>query len=77
MAWFWWLIAIGILAIWVFSVVDIIRRRHSRSTGMTAAWILLVLIIPVIGSLVYFLVNGAGEPGPPRDTEVSRMTGIR
>ena len=76
MAWFWWLLGVLVLVMWVVAVVDIIRRRHSRTAGKTAAWILLVLILPVLGTIVYFLVNGASDPGPPRsDTEVSRMPG--
>jgi hypothetical protein len=77
MAWFWWLLVIIIAVIWVATIVDIIRRRHTRTAGKTAAWILLVLILPVLGSILYFLVNGAAEPGAPRDTDVSRGYGGR
>jgi uncharacterized membrane protein len=38
MAWFWWLFGVLIVMLWVFTIVDIIRRRHSRSGGQTAAW---------------------------------------
>lgn len=77
MSWFWWLFGVMIVAFWVVSVVDIIRRRHSRSGRKTAAWLLIVLIFPVLGTIVYFLVNGAGEPGAPRDPDVMRTTGER
>ncbi|HEY7706251.1 MAG TPA: PLDc N-terminal domain-containing protein [Gaiellaceae bacterium] len=77
MAWFWWLLMIIIAVIWVVTLVDIIRRRHSRSGAKTAAWILVILIFPVLGSILYFLVNGAAEPGAPRDTDVSRGYGER
>ena len=68
MAWFWWLLAVGVLIIWIASIVDIVRRRHTLSKASLAAWILIVLIFPVIGSLIYLVVNGAaggrgGEPG--------------
>ena len=33
MAWFWWLLVIAVAVIWVLTIVDIIRRRHSRSAG--------------------------------------------
>jgi hypothetical protein len=76
MAWFWWLIGVLVLIMWVVAVVDIIRRRHNRTAGKTAAWILIVLILPVLGTIIYFLVNGTGDPGVPRgDTDVSRMPG--
>jgi hypothetical protein len=72
MAWFWWLLGIFILIIWIVSFVDIIRRRHSRSGGKTAAWLIVVLVFPIVGSIVYFAINGAGgESGAPRD--IGRM----
>ncbi len=63
MAWFWWLIIIGVVAMWVATVVDLVRRRHSMSAGKLAAWVILVLVLPVLGSAVYFLVNTGGT-GP-------------
>jgi hypothetical protein len=77
MAWFWWLLGILIVVIWVATIVDIIRRRHSRSGGKTAAWILIVLIFPILGSIIYFLVNGAGGPVAPRDADLDHVTGRR
>lgn len=75
MAWFWWLLGVFVLILWIFTIVDIVRRRHQRPGSKTAAWILLVLIIPVIGSLIYFMVNGA--PGTSRDVDVDHVTGRR
>jgi hypothetical protein len=78
MAWFWWLLGIFIVILWVVTIVDIIRRRHERSGAKTAAWILIVVIFPVIGTLVYFLVNGVGGgPMEQREAELDRMTGER
>jgi hypothetical protein len=67
-SWFWWLLGVVILFVWIATIVDIIRRRHTLARGSLFAWILLVLILPVIGSLLYLIVNGAssgrgGEPG--------------
>jgi hypothetical protein len=75
MSWFWWFLGVMVVVLWVVALVDIIRRRHSRSGGKTAAWVLIALIFPVLGTIVYFLVNGAGQPGPPRDPDVMRTTG--
>lgn len=77
MSWFWWLLFIFVAIIWVATIVDIIRRRHERSGGKTAAWILIVLIFPVLGSIIYFLVNGAGGPAAPRDADLDHVTGRR
>ncbi len=77
MAWFWWLLGVLILILWIAAIVDIIRKRHSRTVGKTAAWILLILILPILGTIIYFLVNGAGGGGAPRTAEIDRMTGER
>lgn len=77
MAWFWWLLGIFVLIIWIVSIVDIIRRRHSRTGGKTFAWLIAVLVFPIGGSIVYFMVNGAGGPMPGRDPDVMRTTGER
>jgi hypothetical protein len=65
MAWFWWLLGIFILVLWIAALVDIIRRRHERSGSSTAAWIIIVLILPVIGTVAYFLMNGMGGSMQP------------
>lgn len=77
MAWFWWLLGVLILILWIAAIVDIIRKRHSRSVGKTVAWILLIIILPILGTIIYFLVNGAGGPAAPRTAEMDRMTGER
>jgi hypothetical protein len=41
--------------VWVLSVVDIVRRHYSGST--MAAWIALVLVLPIVGSIIYWLVR--------------------
>jgi hypothetical protein len=65
MAWFWWLLGIVVLILWIAALVDIVKRRRERSTGSTAAWILIVLIFPLVGTIVYFVVNGMGGAAGP------------
>jgi hypothetical protein len=60
MAWFWWLLGLLVLILWIAALVDIVRRRHERSGGSTAAWIIIVLIFPLVGTIAYFIVNGVG-----------------
>jgi hypothetical protein len=61
MAWFWWVLGVIVIVMWVLALVSIIGRRHTMSGGKLAAWIIVVLVFPVAGSLIYFLVNGAAS----------------
>jgi hypothetical protein len=54
-AFVWVFILLPLLVVWVIGVVDIVRRPLSRSA--TAAWIVIVLVLPFIGTLVYFLLR--------------------
>ena len=57
---FIWIVTACVLAVvWVLSIVDILR--HGYSTGVTIGWIALVLLVPFIGSLIYWLVRKPTE----------------
>jgi phospholipase D-like protein len=60
MSWIWPILTILIIAAWVFAVVDIIRRRHTMSGGKIAAWIIVIIVFPILGAIVYYVVNGMG-----------------
>lgn len=55
MDWFWWLGAVAIVA-WVVAIVDMVRRRAELSRGQLAAWLLIVLIFPLVGTILYFVL---------------------
>lgn len=46
-----------IVIAWIVALIHIVRRRHTRTLAATTAWILVVLILPVVGTIAYFLVN--------------------
>jgi hypothetical protein len=53
---FIWIVCACVLAVvWVLTIIDIIRRRYS--TGATIGWIALILLLPFIGAIVYWLVR--------------------
>jgi Phospholipase_D-nuclease N-terminal len=54
--WLWLLGVVAVIA-WVVAVVDIVRRRGALSRGQLAAWILIVIILPVLGTILYFAVG--------------------
>jgi hypothetical protein len=55
----WIFILIPLLVIWALAIVDIVRRP--LSTAQTAGWILLVIVLPLIGTLIYFLLRKPTE----------------
>jgi hypothetical protein len=56
------LIAIPLLLIWVLTLVDLFRR-HDLSTGGKVLWAVVVLILPVVGVIIYFVAR------PPQPTD--------
>ncbi len=48
----WGTVAIAVAIVWVATIIDIFRRHYSGRT--TAGWILVVLILPFIGSAIYW-----------------------
>jgi hypothetical protein len=51
----WVFIVLPLLVVWAIGLVDILRRDYSwkRKT----LWILVVLLLPVVGTITYFLVR--------------------
>jgi Phospholipase_D-nuclease N-terminal len=48
----WVFILIPVIVIWALGIVDIVRSELPR--GHKAGWILIVVLLPVIGTIVYF-----------------------
>ena len=51
----WIFILLPLLIVWAIGLVDIVRRPLSGVA--TAAWILVVVVFPFAGTLVYFLLR--------------------
>jgi hypothetical protein len=56
----WVTIAVALVIIWVITVVDIIRRH--LGTKRTSAWLLIVVLLPFVGALAYWVMRKP-EPG--------------
>jgi len=52
MGFLWAVLAVLLLIVWVLSIYDIVRRHLGAKR--TAAWILIVVILPVVGSIFYW-----------------------
>jgi hypothetical protein len=55
-------IAIPIAVIWILGVVDILR--HGLPTSQKVLWIVVVIVFPVVGTLIYFILR------KPTDAEI-------
>ena len=51
----WTLIGVVVVLIVVLTIVDIVRRH--LGAGATTAWILIVIIVPIIGSIIYWAMR--------------------
>ena len=56
MGWLWWVGTIVIVA-WLVALVDIVRTRARFTGSQLAAWLLLVIVLPVLGTILYFVVG--------------------
>ena len=56
----WTLVAFVVVIIVVLTIVDIVRRH--LGPGATAGWILIVVLLPIIGSIIYWAMRK-----PPAD----------
>lgn len=57
----WITIAVAVAVAWVIGVADLFRRRLDFKH--TIAWLLIVLILPVLGTILYWILRepDAGE----------------
>ena len=59
-----------LVVVWVITVSDIVRRHLGR--GPTSAWLLIVILLPFLGSLLYWALRkpSAEEVQAQADAEV-------
>ena len=57
---FWWMLWFFMFMIWIWLLISIFGDtfRSDMSGGVKALWILLVIILPMLGVLVYLIANG-------------------
>ena len=53
---FVWIVTACVLAVvWVLSIIDIVRHRYPTWTAI--GWLALILLLPFLGSVIYWLVR--------------------
>lgn len=46
----------GCLALWVYAIIDIVRGGF-KNEGDKIVWLVLVLLVPVLGTVLYYLIG--------------------
>ena len=54
---FWWLVGVVAAVAWAVALVDMMQRRSALTRGQLAAWVLIVIILPLLGTILYFVVG--------------------
>jgi hypothetical protein len=49
--------------LWLFCIFDVIRR-HNLGGGAKVLWLIIILLIPWLGALLYLLLRKPDEPYP-------------
>lgn len=62
-------VAVAVLVVFVYGLIDVIRTDSRQTKGISKpAWIVVQLVLPVIGAIIWFLI------GRPRDTAPARTS---
>jgi Phospholipase_D-nuclease N-terminal len=53
----WTLLGVVAVVAWVVAVVDMVRRRDGFARNQLVAWVLLVVLLPIVGTVLYFAIG--------------------
>lgn len=52
------LVAVAVLAIYVYGIVDVIRTDKNLTRGISkTAWMVVVIVLPVVGAALWFIIG--------------------
>jgi len=69
---FWTLIAILVAVIWVITLIDLFRRH--LGVGPTIGWLVLVIVLPFVGAIIYWIVRKPSADEVQHYVDVERAT---
>ncbi len=64
--WSFGLLGIAVFILALFALVAVFRS--GASIGLKIVWTIVILVLPLLGSVIYFLVNGTGAPSSADQT---------
>jgi hypothetical protein len=53
----WTLLGVVAVIAWVVAIVDMVRRRDELARNQLVAWVLLVVLLPIVGTVLYFALG--------------------
>jgi hypothetical protein len=53
----WTLLGVVAVIAWVVAIVDMVRRRDELARNHLVAWVLLVVLLPIVGTVLYFAIG--------------------
>jgi hypothetical protein len=61
-----WVFGLGVLGafalvLWVVGLLDLLRSRDDLDTRQRTAWLLVIVLLPVIGTVIYFVRRPTSE----------------
>jgi hypothetical protein len=66
----WGVIAVLLAFVVIISIGDLVRRHLGR--GRTAAWVLILILLPFLGALLYWVLRQAPQEELERGAEAER-----
>jgi hypothetical protein len=60
---FWTLLEIAVFVIWIWLVIMVlvdVFRSHDLGGWAKAFWVILVILLPLLGVLIYLIARGGG-----------------
>ena len=69
------LIWLPIVLLWSTALIDIIRRNDLSGWGIFG-WMILIFVLPILGSLIYFIARPAAAGASGLGYESQQATGV-
>ena len=58
-------VAVAVLVVFVYGLIDVIRTDSRETRGISKpAWIIVQIVLPVIGAILWFLIGRPRSTGP-------------
>lgn len=64
-------VGVAVAACWALALVDLLRR-NDLSGWKTALWLVLLILLPILGVVIYFLASPAREVGADKPSDFYR-----